>query len=154
MKVFKSYSSSETKKIGTLIASKISKISFKFKKEALILALIGELGTGKTTFISGFLKGLGIKKQSPSPTFILIRRKKIKNKNFKNLYHIDVYRIKNPKELISLGFKKIIQDPKNIVLIEWANKIIKILPKNTIQIYFYHGKSENERKIILKNISL
>lgn len=151
MKIFKTYSSNETKKVGALIASKIN---LKIPKKALVLALIGELGTGKTTFVSGFLKGLGIKKPSPSPTFILIRRKKIKNKNFKNLYHIDAYRLKNTKELVYLGLKEIMQNPENIILIEWANKITKILPKNTIKIYFYHGKFENERKIILKNISL
>lgn len=150
---FKTYSSSETQKIAQKIAAKITQRYSNLNNKALIIELIGELGSGKTTFIAGFLKKLNIKK-SFSPTFILIRRKKIKHRFFKNLYHIDAYRVKNYKELINLNIKEIINNPQNIILIEWANKIKKILPKNTIKIYFYHGKLENERKIVLKNIAL
>ncbi|MGC8775742.1 MAG: tRNA (adenosine(37)-N6)-threonylcarbamoyltransferase complex ATPase subunit type 1 TsaE [Minisyncoccia bacterium] len=151
MKTLKSFSLNETKKIAAQLAKKLTK---KQSKQALVIALIGELGAGKTTFVSGFLNGLKIKSLSPSPTFILIRRKKIKHPYFKNLYHIDAYRLKNPKELINLKIKDLILNPQNILLIEWANKILRFLPKNTIKIYFYHGRLENERKIVLKNISL
>ncbi|MCS6789047.1 MAG: tRNA (adenosine(37)-N6)-threonylcarbamoyltransferase complex ATPase subunit type 1 TsaE [Patescibacteria group bacterium] len=155
MMILKTFSSNETKKIAKNLTQKIINKYENIKNEnALIFALIGQLGTGKTTFVSGFLKGLNIKKPSPSPTFILMRRKKINHKFFKNLYHIDAYRIKNNKELLNLNLKEILNNPQNIVLIEWANKIENILPANTIQIHFYHGKFENERKIILKNITL
>lgn len=122
-------------------------------KTALVIGLIGELGGGKTTFLQGFAKGLGIKEKILSPTFVILKRFKItklktqnskrkataqnsKLNEFENFYHIDCYRIKKPKELLDLGFKKIISDPKNIVAIEWAEKIKKILPKNTLKIKF------------------
>lgn len=152
MIILKTYSSNETKKLAEKIAKKL--INKKQKNQALIIGLIGELGSGKTTFVSGFLKGLRIKKISPSPTFILMRNKKLNHKYFKNLYHIDLYRIKNYKELLNLNILEIINNHQNIILIEWINKIKKIWPKRIIKIYFYHGKTENERKIILKNISL
>lgn len=158
MMILKTFSSNETKKVAKSLTQKIinqhKNIKNKKNKNALVFALIGQLGTGKTTFISGFLKGLNIKKSSPSPTFILMRRKKINHEFFKNLYHIDAYRIKNKKELLNLNLKEILSNPQNIVLIEWANKIKNILPTNIIQIHFYHGKFENERKIVLKNTNL
>lgn len=151
---FTSFSLSDTLKIAEKLAKKIIKNqSFLLTKNALVLGLIGELGSGKTAFISGFLRGLKLK-PSPSPTFILMRRKKIKNKKFKNVYHIDLYRIKNKSELKPLKIKEILKDPKNIVLIEWANKIKNILPPNALKIYLKHGKKENERLIVFKNIFL
>jgi tRNA threonylcarbamoyladenosine biosynthesis protein TsaE len=67
-------------------------------------------------------------------------------KKYKNLYHIDCYRLNKPKELLDLDFKEIISNPQNIVLIEWAEKVRKILPKNTIWINF-KIINQNERKI-------
>ena len=66
----------------------------------------------------------------------LIKRFKISKKHFKNFYHIDCYRIKNEKDILELGLKEIILDPKNIVAIEWSEKIKKILPKDAILIKF------------------
>jgi len=122
----------ETMKIGEMIGNFL--ISGKSKKR--ILALEGELGGGKTTFLKGLAKGLGIKENILSPTFILIRRFNIQNSKFKNFYHIDCYRIKERKEILKLGLKKILRDSKNIVAIEWANKIKSILPKETIFLNF------------------
>lgn len=126
--LFKTYSTIETKKLAR-----------RFKNKRLI-ALRGDLGTGKTTFIQGFAAALGIKKRLTSPTFIIIRR-------YKNMYHIDCYRLKKPKEIIALGFKKIIANPQNKVLIEWADKIKKLLPKNTLWLEFKQGSQKNERII-------
>jgi len=155
---YKSKSSAETKKLATLLAKEILKFPInqnKNKKEnAFIIALKGDLGSGKTTFVQGFANGLGIKKNIVSPTFLIIKNYKLKNKNYKNFYHLDCYRIKKIKELNSLGFKKIITEPENIVLIEWANKIKKSLPKNTLWVCFNHGQKENERTIkIYENAS-
>lgn len=136
----------ETKKIGEILAKEILKTKF---KRPLILALEGELGGGKTTFLKGFGKGLGIKEKILSPTFILMRKFRIRNSKFKNFYHIDCYRIKKPKEILDLGFEKIISNPRNIVAIEWAKKIKKIISKKSLWIYFdFEGL--NKRKIILK----
>ena len=119
----------------------------KIKRGALILGLEGELGSGKTTFVQGFIRGLGIKKRTVSPTFIIFRRLAIKRGKFKNLYHVDAYRIKNPKELLRIGFRDVLDSPENIVVIEWADIIKKILPKNIYHLRFTHGADSTKRSI-------
>jgi len=135
MKVI-SKSIAETKKIAANLAKKVLKLK---RKKAAVIGLVGELGSGKTVFTQGFAKGLGLQAKIVSPTFILMRR-------HGNFYHFDAYRLNNPKEILSLGFKKIINNPENIVLIEWADKIKKILPKNYIKIKLEHAGA-NKRKI-------
>lgn len=114
------------------------------KKLTGVIALIGELGSGKTTFAQGFAEGLEIKEKIISPTFVLIRQHKIPNSK-KILYHIDLYRIEDIK---SLGLDELWSNKENIVLIEWAEKIKKLLPKNTTYIQF-KILSENKRQIII-----
>ena len=137
---------SETKKLGKALAKKVQKIR---NKKALVFGLQGDLGGGKTTFLQGFAKGLGIKQKVLSPTFLIMKRFKLKTpaiRQFSNFYHFDCYRIQKPKEVLDLGFKKIISDPKNIIAIEWAERIKKIMPKNTIWINF-EFIDKNKRKI-------
>jgi len=101
-----------------------------------IIALGGELGAGKTTFTQGFAEGLGITDKIISPTFVLIRQHPIPNsKNVlptcrRVLYHIDLYRLEEIKNIKDLGIDEMMQNPKNIILIEWAEKAKKLLPKN------------------------
>ncbi len=143
-------SSVQTKKLGEKFAKEILKN--KPKKKAFVIGLEGNLGAGKTTFIQGFAKGLGIKEKILSPTFVILKRFQLNNltiKQFNNLYHIDCYRIERPKELLVLGFKEIISNPENIVTIEWADKIKKIMPKNVLWISFKFI-DEKKRKIIIK----
>ena len=122
-------------------------LKFKPKRGAFVIGLKGELGSGKTTFAQGFAKSLGIKERILSPTFVLCKKFQISNPKsqtnpksqipkFKYFYHFDFYRIIKSEEILSLGFKEIISNPKNIVLIEWADKIKKIMPKNTLWINF------------------
>jgi tRNA threonylcarbamoyladenosine biosynthesis protein TsaE len=137
----------ETERLGLKIAKRILKS--KKGMVAKILALYGELGAGKTTFLKGFAKGLGIKEKVLSPTFIIIKKFQVSNSKFKNFYHIDCYRIKKEKELLILGLKEIIRNPKNIVVIEWAERIKKFLPKKVLEIKFkILGKKE--REILIK----
>lgn len=139
---------SQTKKIGESLAKKILNKKKKEKK-AQVLALQGELGGGKTTFLQGFAKSLGIKERILSPTFVILKKFRLLNQNFKFFYHIDCYRVKKEREILSLGFKKIISDPQNIITVEWANHIKNILPKGVISIDFsFHNK--NKRKIIIQ----
>lgn len=130
----------QTKKLGQTLAKNLLKKSS--SKRTLVFGLVGDLGGGKTTFLQGFVKGLGIKQRILSPTFIIIRR-------IKNFYHVDCYRIQKPKELLSLGFQEIINKPGNVVAVEWADKVKSILPKNTIWLSFSFV-DKNKRKIVLK----
>jgi len=135
---FKTFSDKQTKKIAASLFKEIAKSRPRTGKNALVIALSGDLGAGKTTFVQGFLRAAGVRKRIASPTFVLI-------KSYKFMYHIDCYRIKNPKELLDLGLKEILNNPKNIVLIEWAEKIRRILLKKTIWIKLKHSKKINER---------
>ena len=117
--------------------------SEKRRKNALIISLEGELGTGKTTFTQGFAKALGVETWIKSPTFILMRqyrlpRAKNQNPDREYLYHIDCYRLKNASSLLEIGLQDILQDPKNIVLIEWGEKLANLLPHGVIRIRFKH----------------
>ena len=138
----------ETKKLGEKLAREVLRSS---KKKDRILSLEGDLGGGKTSFLQGFAKGLGIKERVLSPTFVIVRKFKIPSKRsqVKNFYHIDCYRIKKAKEILDLDFERITSDSKNIVAIEWADKIKKILPKDRISLKFELINKE-KRKIILK----
>lgn len=141
-KIFITRTPAQTKKIGRNLAKGL----FKYKKGPFIFALFGPLGSGKTTFLKGFAQGLKIKKEIASPTFIIF--KKFKTKNSFSFFHIDCYRIKNEKEILALGFEKIIKNPKNIVAIEWAEKIKNVLPKQKFSIRFkYLNPSKREINI-------
>ena len=140
MEKFLTKSPRETSQLAKILAKEILKSKSKVKG-VLIFGLVGELGAGKTTFIQAFARGMGIKGHLTSPSFVLMKK-------YKNLYHIDCYRIKNANDVLDLDFKEIISTPKNIVLIEWAEKIKKILPKGTIWIKF-KILGENKREIRL-----
>jgi len=136
----------ETQKLGENFAQEI--LASTMQKTALVLGLWGDLGAGKTTFLQGFAKGLGIGEKINSPTFVILKRFGLKNKPLKNFYHIDCYRLHKPEEILDLGFKEIISDPQNIVAVEWPEKIKKVLPKNTVNIKFQHLE-KNQRNIII-----
>lgn len=68
-------------------------------------------------------------------------------RRFGKVYHVDAYRLKKLSELVKLGFAEILKDSGNIVLIEWADKVRRLLPKSTVWLKFRHGKQENERTI-------
>jgi len=137
-------SQQETSRIAKLLAQEIKRKPLTNKK-ALIIGLEGELGSGKTTFIKAVAKGLGIKRRLTSPSFVLMKK-------YRNFYHIDCYRIKNYKDILALDFQEIVSNPQNIILIEWAERIRKILPKDAIRIRF-KILSERQRRVIISNYS-
>ena len=118
------------------LASKIAKNL----KGGEILALSGELGSGKTTFTKALGKKLGVKETITSPTFVLMQQYKTNrlsgNKKPLWLYHLDLYRTKDFKEVKSLGIEEIWGHPETITVIEWSDKIEKSLPLKTIKIEF------------------
>ena len=155
-KEFITNSFSQTRKLGEDFAKEILLLTQK-RQKGVVLALKGDLGGGKTTFLQGFAKGLGIKEKILSPTFVIFKKFKInppgnhkrqQNPKFKFFYHIDCYRIENKKEILHLGYKKSVADPQNIIAIEWAEKIKDIIPKDAIWIYF-EFLDKNKRRIII-----
>ena len=115
-----------TQKVGERLAASIN-------DGPKIYCLYGELGSGKTTLVQGFARGLGYTGRLLSPTFIITRRYTLKN-SFKFLYHIDLYRLVSPEERINIGIKEIFDNPASVVLIEWADRLGDMLPKNRVDI--------------------
>lgn len=133
-------STEETKELAFKIAKKISKGN--------VLALYGDLGSGKTTFTRYLTEALGLKSRVQSPTFVIAR--KYENGNT-ILNHIDLYRLSSIQEAKDIGIEEFLVNPKSITIIEWPELIEDLLPENTIRIYFeYVG--ENERKIKVQNL--
>ena len=138
--IYRTKSPKETQQLAGFLLEKFLKIK---SNNALVVALEGELGAGKTTFVQGLAKALRIKAKVKSPTFNLMKHYKIKDKT---LYHLDCYRLRDHKDLSILGIKDILSDSKNFVLIEWSERVKKILPKNHIKIHIDHI-DKNIRKI-------
>jgi tRNA threonylcarbamoyladenosine biosynthesis protein TsaE len=106
--------------------------------------LVGDLASGKTAFVQGFAKALGIKEKVTSPTFVLMKkfetnlRSERGARQFRTLVHVDAYRIDNPKEIVVLGWTEILKESSNIILVEWADRIKEILPKKYFLVKFKH----------------
>lgn len=140
----------ETQKLARELAEKILN-SKKDQPGAFLVALVGDLGAGKTTFVKGFAEALGIREQITSPTFVILKRFKLQASSFRNLIHIDAYRVDNIKELEYLGWKEMVQNSENIILIEWTDNIKDLLKKPYFLVNFGH-KSENERTLDIELI--
>lgn len=108
------------KKIAKEIIDEISLIK---KDKASLVVLSGELGAGKTALSKEIAKYLGIKEKIISPTFVIMKIYKTKDKNFKKLIHIDAYRLSKDSELAILGWEEIMKDKNNIVLVEWPENV-------------------------------
>ena len=125
-----------TRTLGALLAREL-----RSKKGPIIIALTGDLGSGKTTFLKGFAQGLSIRKPVSSPTFLIARGYNLPQKTKGSLgkfYHVDAYRITRAEELRHIGWKHMISDPAHIVAIEWAERIPKRLLPALIEISFSH----------------
>ncbi|PIR92155.1 tRNA (adenosine(37)-N6)-threonylcarbamoyltransferase complex ATPase subunit type 1 TsaE [Candidatus Falkowbacteria bacterium CG10_big_fil_rev_8_21_14_0_10_44_15] len=128
-----SKSLSDTKKFAVKLARQL--------RGGEVIGLIGELGSGKTTFTQYLAKALGVKQKVNSPTFNIIKVYKIKNLKIKNFIHIDAYRLHAPKDLAALGAQEYFQNKNAVTVIEWADKVKPILPKNITLIKFRLNKT-------------
>ena len=142
MKVI-SKSISDTEKIAKDF---LEKISMGVYNNALVIGLYGDLGSGKTTFTQSIAKVFDINEDVTSPTYVIEKTYDIKSGNFKRLIHIDAYRLDSAKELLALEWERILADSRNIILIEWPERVLEVLPKNHAKIYFKFI-SEFEREI-------
>ncbi len=153
-KTFITKSAEETQKIARELAATM--------QDGEILLLFGNLGAGKTTFMQGFAKGLGITQRIISPTFIIAREYEVRSmkheltclaarRGIKNLFHLDLYRITSEHDLEGLGIEEILNDKEAIVAIEWPEKLGNLIPEKRIEIHF-ETLSDQERKIIINKM--
>ena len=127
----------ETKKIGERIGRKL--------EGGELVELTGDLGTGKTVFIKGLAKGLGIAQPISSPTFTISRVYEVKGKSF---HHFDFYRI-DSGDIVAMEIAEATTDPDAIVVVEWAEHIKEALPNDFLAIKL-RRLSEAEREIIIE----
>jgi len=142
----------ETNEIAKEFLNKLKPV----KSGATVVGLYGDLGAGKTTLTQAIGRLLKIKRKLNSPTYVIIKNYELQTTNYKKLFHIDAYRLKNEKELQQLGWEEIISNPENLVFIEWPERVIKIMPKKHHQIHILHlpaqaGTKEGYRKFEIKN---
>ena|SRR3990167_10028432 len=131
----------QTRKLGEKQASLL--------KGGEVLCLFGELGAGKTTFISGLINYFKPNTRVLSPTFIIVRHYRIDHIKIKNIYHIDLYRLDDLAAIIDLGILELFNKPDNIIAIEWPEKMKQLLPKDRIKIEF-KVLEKDRRKITWK----
>ena len=106
-----------------------------------VVAMVGDLGTGKTTLTGYIARGLGIKETVSSPTFTIIKEY---NSGRLPLYHFDVYRIGDPEELFNIGADEYF-DGDGVCVVEWADMVSEELPENSKYIFIEYGEKEGER---------
>ncbi|OHA20735.1 MAG: tRNA (adenosine(37)-N6)-threonylcarbamoyltransferase complex ATPase subunit type 1 TsaE [Candidatus Taylorbacteria bacterium RIFCSPHIGHO2_02_49_25] len=110
--------------------------------QATVVGLYGDLGSGKTTFTQAIGRALGITDPMQSPTFVLIKQyplpvsKRYTLNAIRYLIHVDAYRLKNSDELRNLCFGELLADPRNLIFVEWADRVVDILPENHRKLNF------------------
>ena len=135
-RIFHTNSEEETVALGERLAAELP-------ARAVVL-LIGNLGAGKTTLAKGIVKGLGAARPEDvsSPTFTLI------HEYGPSVYHIDLYRLDTPEQVATLGLEEIF-DRRAVVLIEWGERFIELMPEDRIEVRL-RSDGENSREIELK----
>lgn len=133
IKHFKLNSEKETEEFGMRLAAEL--------EAGDVIALVGELGAGKTTLAKAIAKGLGVEETLTSPTFTILQEYE---SGRLPLYHFDVYRVHGEDELFEIGMEDYFYR-SGVCLIEWADLIENLLPENTRTIKLARGESESER---------
>jgi tRNA threonylcarbamoyladenosine biosynthesis protein TsaE len=118
--------------------------------DATVVGLYGNLGAGKTTFTQSIAKAVGVEEKVASPTFVIEKIYELSNQKFSHLIHIDAYRIEDSKELTLLGFTEIISNPRNLILVEWPEKVADVMPEH-IKVTLKPLENENSREIEIVN---
>jgi len=149
------HSAEETRALGAALARET--------KPGSILALRGDLGAGKTTFVQGFLEALGAEKPYVSPTFVIMKEYDLpetlrvsmraglaepSENSIRRVYHVDAYRMDDPEEIEKLGFAEWCEDGEGIVIVEWPEKIAPLLPP-TVKTISFTWLSDTDREIVI-----
>ncbi len=103
---------------------------------AAVIALGGDLGAGKTTFTQALAKALGVQEPVTSPTFVIEKRYKLAGQKWKQLYHIDAYRLRDYHEMVSMAWEEIVHDRDNLIVVEWPERVAEVIPEDAIRLHF------------------
>ncbi|MEX2514583.1 MAG: tRNA (adenosine(37)-N6)-threonylcarbamoyltransferase complex ATPase subunit type 1 TsaE [Candidatus Paceibacterota bacterium] len=115
--------------------------------EATVVGLVGPLGVGKTALAGELLAAYGVEGPVTSPTYTIETVYWLPNGPFSHAYHLDTYRLDGSNDLEALDFERRLENPENLILIEWADKISDILTGKTLYIDMLFGEAEDERII-------
>jgi tRNA threonylcarbamoyladenosine biosynthesis protein TsaE len=130
-----SRSPEETRAIGARLADRLG--------PRAVVACVGELGAGKTCFLQGLCRGLGVESGVTSPTFVLVSQ----YRGRLPVYHVDAYRTDTLTELIDLGLEELLHGD-GVTVIEWADKLRPLLPPRTITVTL-SGLGDEPRRIVI-----
>ena len=122
----------EAKNLYALVSSSPSSV-------AVVVALHGDLGAGKTTFVQQLALCMGITQTVTSPTFVVMKQYSAESENdsaFDTLVHIDAYRIESLDEMRPLRFEELLEQERTFICIEWAERIEALLPAQTLHLHF------------------
>jgi len=125
METFVTHSQEETHDIAKKLSSSLS---------SNIICLWGELGAGKTIFAQGLADYYGITR-APSPTFTIIKEYSLNHRKYKRLYHIDLYRLDTAHDIRSMDLNEIWAQKDNLVIIEWPQKALSLLPEDRVDVF-------------------
>lgn len=148
MRLLTSRSVVETRRIAGRLLRRLG------KRHPLVLALSGELGSGKTMFIQGLARALGVREKVQSPTFVLAKWYQLPKRaqsryGFRHFIHVDAYRLESIAEARRLGLGAIFGDRDAVVVIEWADRIRKLIPRSAMQVRLKHSKRPHERVVAI-----
>lgn len=145
----KSFSADQTREYAAALAREI--LATAPPRAALVVALIGDLGAGKTEFVKGFLHACGVRVRAASPSFVIMKRYKLFKKRYRSVYHFDLYRLEKKtirKSLASCGIDEAMKRG-SLVLVEWADRAKYLTTKNSLIIKISHKKREHDRRITI-----
>lgn len=117
-----------------VVETVVSKLREQPTDGAQVLALHGDLGAGKTTYMQFLGQSLGITEAITSPTFVVMKSYPLQEQSYETLVHIDAYRIEDSAEMNPLHFDEILATPHTLVAIEWAEHIMDVLPLHTLHL--------------------
>ena len=139
MAVYESYSAEDTARIAAELAKSL--------KGGEFIAMYGELGAGKTAFVQGLARALGIDRPVTSPTFTIVNE----YEGRLPLYHFDVYRIADPDEMYEIGYEEYL-DAVGVCVVEWAELIEELFPDEYIKLTIEKNNSKgfDYRRIIIE----
>lgn len=140
-----SHSLEETSKIAGEWLGQLE-VAYNKEKGAVIVGFSGHLGAGKTAFAQAVARHLGVEEDVTSPTFVIMKIYPLQNKSWKNLVHIDAYRLESGREIEALKFEQYASDPGNLIIIEWPENIKEALTDCSM-VFFEAGEKEGERVI-------